>query len=186
MHTHAAVTVKPSSMLVTVYEGYDLEATLCFQLINSSLQRIVSLNVSTTESSGKLFILFYFSVKSNQLVKHWFVSTFVAISNEDFTESFKVLTYLDGQSSSGNSEQCVSIGILDDDILEDNEEFSVLAVADSPVNVVDGEVTVVIIEDPLDSEYMKLHTKIHLGCNCIGIGTMFEVGVTSVPTLAIN
>ena len=185
MHTHAAVTVKPSSMLVTVYEGYDLEATLCFQLINSSLQRIVSLNVTTTESSGKLFNLFLF-FSQIQSVKHWFVSTFVAISNEDFTESFKVLTYLDGQSSSGNSEQCVSIGILDDDILEDNEEFSVLAVADSPVNVVDGEVTVVIIEDPLDSEYMKLHTKIHLGCNCIGIGTMFEVGVTSVPTLSIN
>ena len=59
---------------------------------------------------------------------------------------------MDGQSSDGNSEQCVSIGILDDDILEDNEEFSVLAVADSPVNVVDGEVTVVIIEDPLDSK----------------------------------
>ena len=48
----------------------------------------------------------------------------------------------------------MSIGILDDDILEDNEEFSVLAVADSPVNVVDGEVTVVIMEDPLDSELM--------------------------------
>ena len=46
----------------------------------------------------------------------------------------------------------MSITILDDDILEENEEFIILAQGNSPVNVIDGEITFIIVEDPLDCE----------------------------------
>ena len=42
--------------------------------------------------------------------------------------------------------------ILDDEILEDTENFTVLAVGESPVLVTDGSVTIVVQEDPMDCE----------------------------------
>ena len=58
--------------------------------------------------------------------------------------------FLDGQQSDGDNQQCVSTTILDDDILEDTETFSLSATGNSLVNVINGEVTVLIQEDPID------------------------------------
>ena len=47
----------------------------------------------------------------------------------------------------------MSITILNDEILEDNEEFVVLVVGSGLVNVIGGQVVVEIHEDPSDCKY---------------------------------
>ena len=46
----------------------------------------------------------------------------------------------------------MSITILDDDILEENEEFIILAQGNRLVDVINGEITIIVEEDPLDCE----------------------------------
>ena len=76
-----------------------------------------------------------------------------AIEDEDFAPTDGFISFLDGQSSVVNNETCVSITILNDEILEDNEEFIVIVVGSGLVNVIDGQVVVKIHEDPSDCEY---------------------------------
>ena len=75
-----------------------------------------------------------------------------ATATEDYLEIITSLTFLNGQSSVGDNQQCVTVTILDDEILEDTENFTVLAVGESPVLVTDGSVTIIIHEDPMDCE----------------------------------
>ena len=55
-------------------------------------------------------------------------------------------------SGDGSNEQCVSVPIIDDHVLEQSEIFTILAVGDGPVNVIHGAVSVIIQEDPDDCE----------------------------------
>ena len=75
-----------------------------------------------------------------------------AKATEDYLEIITSLTFLNGQCSVGDNRQCVTVTILDDEILEDTENFTVLAVGESPVLVTDGSVTIVIQEDSMDCE----------------------------------
>ena len=71
------------------------------------------------------------------------------------------------------TEQCVSITLLDDDYLEENETFSVSAsTADSAVDIVSGTTVVTIVDNDgknIASEIVLVHgTRIILyhGCYC--------------------
>ena len=77
------------------------------------------------------------------------------MEDKDFLEVHSVVTFSSGDSDtmSGN-EQCVSVPIVDDHVLEQSEIFTILAVGDGPVKVIHGAVTVIIQEDPNDCEYL--------------------------------
>ena len=90
-----------------------------------------------------------------------------ALAGEDYVQVFTDIVFLNGQSSNGNNEQCTYISILDDDILEDNEEFSVVATANGPVNLLDGIIAITIQEDPLDSEYFTISVEAVLRINLL-------------------
>ena len=87
----------------------------------------------------------------------------------DYVEVSNNLTF--GPSSP--TEQCVSITLLDDDYLEENETFSVSAsTADSAVDIVSGTTVVTIVDNDsknIASEVVLVHgTRIILyhGCYC--------------------
>lgn len=68
------------------------------------------------------------------------------------------VTFISGQSPTGDNKQCFAIYLIDDNVLEGNETFHLLitpAVDDGVVNVTDRLITVVITEDPSDS---MIHT----------------------------
>ena len=90
-----------------------------------------------------------------------------ALAGEDYVQVFTDIVFLNGQSSNGNNEQCTYISILDDDILEDNEKFSVVATANGPVNLLDGIIAITIQEDPLDSEYFTISVEAVLRINLL-------------------
>ena len=69
--------------------------------------------------------------------------------NSDFLEVDTVVNF---QMGNGSNEQCVSVPIVDDHVLEQSEIFTILAVGDGPVNVIHGAVTVIVQEDPNDCE----------------------------------
>ena len=71
---------------------------------------------------------------------------------EDYTAfQFVPLTFIEG-SVSGN-EQCYTVAIMDDNILENNETFSVTLSSNEPAfNLT--QATVTINHDPADCEYM--------------------------------
>ena len=84
-----------------------------------------------------------------------FLFCILAKENEDFLKITTILNFAasgDGSTVSGNgsNEQCVSVPIIDDHVLEQSEIFTILAVGDGPVNVIHREVTVIIQEDPSD------------------------------------
>ena len=87
----------------------------------------------------------------------------IAIENKDFFKIDTLMTFQsedkyaaseDGStvSGDGSNEQCVSVPIIDDHVLEQSEIFTILAVGDGPVNVIHGAVSVTIQEDPDDCE----------------------------------
>ena len=72
------------------------------------------------------------------------------------------VTFTSGQNATGDNQQCIFIPLLDDDVLEGNQTFSVLitpAPGDEDVVVINSTnemITVVIQEDPNDSMF-QLH-----------------------------
>ena len=80
---------------------------------------------------------------------------FVATANEDYLNVELNITFTSGQTASGDNQQCFSIPIIDDDILENNETFDILITPVSEdedvVNITSQEITVTIEEDPTDS-----------------------------------
>ena len=63
------------------------------------------------------------------------------------------LTFLPGQSSSSRSIQCGELGVLNDEILEDNETVSIVLLSDSNQVVITpgrDEAEVIIQEDTAD------------------------------------
>lgn len=80
----------------------------------------------------------------------------VATVNEDYPEFEMNITFVSGQNSTGDNQQCFYIVILDDNVLEYNETFDIL-IRPSPedediVNITGGIITVTIDEDPTDSK----------------------------------
>lgn len=67
------------------------------------------------------------------------------------------ITFTSGQNASGDNQQCFSITILNDDLLECNETFDVVisAVPDDNdvVNITEQVITVTIGEDPNDCKF---------------------------------
>ena len=81
----------------------------------------------------------------------------LAIVNEDYLKFEMNITFVSGQNSTGDNEQCFNIILLDDNILEGNETFDIL-IRPSPedediVNITGGIITVTIEEDPTDSKH---------------------------------
>ena len=65
------------------------------------------------------------------------------------------ITFTSGQNDTGDNLQCISISLIDDNVLEGNETFNLL-ITPTPedegiVNVINGLITVTIQEDPSDS-----------------------------------
>ena len=80
----------------------------------------------------------------------------VATVNEDYLEFEMNITFVSGQNSTGDNQQCFYVVLLDDNVLEYNETFDIL-VRPSPedediVNITGGIITVTIDEDPTDSK----------------------------------
>ena len=76
--------------------------------------------------------------------------------NEDYLEFEMNITFVSGQNSTGDNQQCFYIILLDDNVLEYNETFDIL-IRPSPedediVNITGGIITVTIQEDPTDSK----------------------------------
>ena len=79
--------------------------------------------------------------------------SFTAKSHEDYLVTNSNITFVYGQSSDGSNQQCLPITIYDDSILEDTENFTLLASDGSGVvNLVEYMVTVIIQEDAQDSK----------------------------------
>lgn len=84
----------------------------------------------------------------------------VAIVNEDYLEFDMNITFISGQNSTGDNEQCFYVVLLDDNILESNETFDIL-IRPSPedediVNITSEIITVTIEEDPVDRKHTIL------------------------------
>ena len=80
----------------------------------------------------------------------------VATVNEDYLEFEMNITFVSGQNSTGDNQQCFYVVLLDDNVLEYNETFDIL-IRPSPedediVNITGGIITVTIDEDPTDSK----------------------------------
>ena len=78
----------------------------------------------------------------------------VATVNEDYLPVDINVTFTSGQNASGDNQQCFSVPILNDDLLECNETFDIvlspIAEYDDVVNVTGQVITVTIEEDPSD------------------------------------
>ena len=74
--------------------------------------------------------------------------------NEDYLDVELNITFTSGQNASGDNQQCFSVVILNDDLLECNETFDILLtpLADDAdvVNITERVFTVTIEEDPND------------------------------------
>ena len=88
---------------------------------------------------------------------YFFHPVYIAIVNEDYLEFEMNITFISGQNSTGDNEQCFYVVLLDDNVLEGNETFDIL-IRPSPedediVNITGGIITVTIEEDPTDSKH---------------------------------
>ena len=77
-----------------------------------------------------------------------------ATVNEDYLDIDVIITFTSGQNATDDNQQCVSIPILDDNVLEGNETFDLL-VSPTPedenvVNITGQVITVTIEEDNSD------------------------------------
>lgn len=100
--------------------------------------------------------------------------------NEDYLDINVNITFTSGQSSNGSNEQCFIIYLIDDNVLEGNETFSLLitpAVDDGVVNVTGGLVTVTITEDPNDSMICKVTTNAAVVTLCLFSPSTLDVRV---------
>ena len=81
---------------------------------------------------------------------YWLAATI----NEDYTAIDMNITFTSGQNASGDNQQCFSVPILNDDILECNETFDIAlsptADDEDVVNITGQVITVTIEEDPND------------------------------------
>ena len=82
-----------------------------------------------------------------------------AIPNEDYIYTDVNLTFTSGQNATGDNQQCALIPILNDNILECNETFSVLLDAAVPedrdvLNITAQIITVLLAEDNSDSKLL--------------------------------
>ena len=81
----------------------------------------------------------------------------LATVNEDYLEVELNITFTSGQTASGDNQQCFSVPIFDDNILEHSETFDILIAPVSEdedvVNITSQEITVTIEEGPMDSIY---------------------------------
>ena len=77
-----------------------------------------------------------------------------ATAYEDYLPIDMNVTFVSGQNSTGDNQQCVFIPLIDDTTLEGNETFEVLinttADDDNIVNITAQVITVTIEEDPND------------------------------------
>lgn len=83
-----------------------------------------------------------------------------ATVNEDYLELETNITFISGQNSTGDNQQCFYVVLLDDNVLEGNETFDI-QIRPSPqdediVNITGGIITVTIEEDPTDSKWITL------------------------------
>ena len=80
-----------------------------------------------------------------------------ATEGEDYIGVDMNITFTSGQNASGDNQQCFSITILNDDLLECNETFDVVisAVPDdnNVVNITEQVITVTVGEDPNDCKF---------------------------------
>ena len=81
----------------------------------------------------------------------------VATEGEDYVSVDMNITFTSGQNASGDNQQCFSVTILNDDLLECNETFDIIISAVSEdedvVNVTGQVITVTIEEDPNDCKF---------------------------------
>ena len=83
-----------------------------------------------------------------------------ATVNEDYLELETNITFISGQNSTGDNQQCFYVVLLDDNVLEGNETFDI-QIRPSPqdediVNITGGIITITIEEDPTDSKWITL------------------------------
>ena len=77
--------------------------------------------------------------------------TFPISANRDFSPVNTPVIFLPGDSTGNN--RCVNITILDDEIVEENEDFKVVLSSTSDIQVFGiTSANVTIIEDPFDSK----------------------------------
>ena len=83
-----------------------------------------------------------------------YILYFTATVNEDYLDVELNITFTSGQNASGDNQQCFSVVILNDDLLECNETFDILLtpLADDAdvINITEPVFTVTIEEDPND------------------------------------
>ena len=83
----------------------------------------------------------------------------LVLANRDFASVSMSLTFEPGETI-GSPPKCITINILDDDIVEAVEEFSVTISSGSVIQALNvTSINVTIYEDPLDC---KLHYKINI------------------------
>ena len=74
--------------------------------------------------------------------------------DEDYLAIDMNITFASGQNATDDNQQCFSVPILNDDILECNETFGIIlsptADDEDVVNITDSVFTVTIEEDPND------------------------------------
>ena len=73
------------------------------------------------------------------------------------------VTFISGQNSTGDNQQCFYVVLLDDDILEYNETFDIIITPTSEdeqiVNVIEEVITVTVEEDHTDSKQLGLYNQ---------------------------
>lgn len=90
-----------------------------------------------------------------------FIAQPIATAYEDYLPIDMNVTFVSGQNSTGDNQQCVFIPLIDDATLEGNETFNVIinttADDDDVVNITAQVITVTIEEDPNDCKDAILH-----------------------------
>ena len=90
-----------------------------------------------------------------------FIAQPIATAYEDYLPIDMNVTFVSGQNSTGDNQQCVFIPLIDDTTLEGNETFNVLinttADDDDVVNITAQVITVTIEEDSNDCKDAILH-----------------------------
>lgn len=86
--------------------------------------------------------------------EYYLLFCFTATVNEDYLDVELNITFTSGQNASSDNQQCFSVLILNDDLLECDETFDIILtpLADDAdvVNVTEPVFTVTIEEDPND------------------------------------
>lgn len=138
---------------IRVTEGLNLTAIVCATILRGSLQVSVGMLAFTSNITATR------KKKKTASVCILFTSCFISKASVDYETKSATLTFTSGKTV-GDS-VCITIGIYNDLIVENPEQFTVnLQSVDSRAVVAtgQGQITVTIYDDPADGEFTLQNT----------------------------